>query len=241
MSLGPDPQRIREMFRGISGRYDLANSVLSLGIHRFWRRALVEWSGAHVGDRVLDCATGTGDLAIEFMKVVGSSGLVIGSDFCEEMVDLAKNKVSKLKIADPPKSFFEVADILELPYDDHQFDVVSVAFGIRNVSDPIAGLRELGRVLKPGGVLMVLEFGQVSMPLIEPLYRFYSKHLLPRVGGILTGDRAAYTYLQKSSQEFPCREEFVAWMHKSGRFDEEEFQSLTGGVAYLYKARRSVS
>ncbi len=148
---GPDARRIREMFRTISGRYDRANTVLSAGVHHLWRRRAVRWSGAKLGDAVLDCATGTGDLAVAFAKRVGPTGRVVGTDFVPEMIALAKRKASSIE--------FEVADVLALPYDDATFDIVSIAFGIRNVEDPRRGIAELARVVKPGGRVIVLELG----------------------------------------------------------------------------------
>lgn len=233
-----DSKTIKKMFSSISERYDLANSVLSFGVHHRWRKALVEWSGAHGGDRVLDCATGTGDLAIEFMKTVGSSGEVIGIDFCEEMIALAPEKAKKKISKKVPRFDFKTADVLNLPFEDKTFDIVSIAFGIRNVEDPVKALREMARVTKSGGIMMILEFGQTNLPLFEPLYEFYTKHLLPRFGGWVTGKKEAYKYLQKSSQSFPCREEFLGLMHTSRQFEQEEYQGLTGGIVYLYKARK---
>src|SRR5947199_7163351 len=138
---------VREMFASIARRYDTANEVLSLGIHKGWRRAAVHLSGAAPGQRVLDCATGTGDLALEFKRVVGPEGEVIGTDFCAEMLQSAPAKAAKAGLAVK----FAVADALALPYAEGQFDVASIAFGIRNVDDPVLCLEEMARVVKPGG------------------------------------------------------------------------------------------
>lgn len=226
----PNPEIIRSMFSKVAANYDRANSVLSVGIHHLWRKKLVKVSGAKTGDSVLDCATGTGDLAIEFKKTVGS-GEVIGTDFCKEMLEPgpAKAKAQNLDIQ------FEQADVTQLPYADNKFDVSSISFGIRNVGDPIKALQELARVVKPGGQVMVLEFGQVNIPIIGGLYNFYSEKVLPKIGGLVTGQKEAYEYLQKSSAAFPCREGFLRLMDDSGAFTAREYIPLTGGIAFIYK------
>lgn len=229
-----DPDKIRDMFRAVAPAYDRTNDVLSAGIHRLWRQKLVQLSLARVGDRVLDCATGTGDLAIEFKKRVGERGQVVGSDFCPEMLALAPQKARAANL----DILFEVADVTKLPYDSHRFDVVSIAFGVRNVSDVAAALRELGRVLKPGGRLMILEFGQPTMPLFKQAYRFYSSVLLPKIGGWVSGQAEAYDYLQKSSSVFPSGVEFVNLMNQHAQTQNNEAHSLMGGIAYIYRGTR---
>lgn len=227
----PNPEIIRNMFSKVAANYDKGNTVLSMGIHHLWRKKLVKYSGAKAGDRILDCATGTGDLAIEFKQKVGATGAVTGTDFCAEMLIPAPQK-AKDKGLDIT---FEQADVTALQYGDKQFDVTSISFGIRNVSDPVKALQEMARVTKPGGKVMVLEFGQMDMPVIGTLYNFYSQNILPKIGGMVTGQKDAYEYLQKSSAAFPCKEDFVALMKQSGAFSEMEYISLTGGIAYIYK------
>lgn len=229
----PNPEIIRSMFSKVAANYDRANSVLSMGIHHLWRKKLVRLSGAKAGDSILDCATGTGDLAIEFKRVVGSSGSVIGTDFCPEMLEPAPAKALALGM----DIHFEQADATALQYQNNQFDITSISFGIRNVRDPVLALKEMARVTKPGGRVMVLEFGQVNIPVFGPLYNFYSEKVLPKIGGLVTGQKDAYEYLQKSSAAFPCREGFLDLMRKSGSFAEGscEFHALTGGIAYIYK------
>lgn len=227
----PHPETIRQMFGKVAAGYDRANNVLSAGIHHLWRKKLVSWSGAHRGSMVLDCATGTGDLAIEFKKAVGHDGSVLGTDFCKEMLEPApaKAKSRGLDIQ------FETADVTNLPYETARFDISSISFGIRNVGDPAKGLSEMARVTRPGGSVMVLEFGQVNAPVIGPLYNWYSEKVLPMVGGWITGQKDAYEYLQKSSAAFPCREDFVRLMESTGKFEQVQFLPLTGGIAYIYK------
>lgn len=221
---GPDPARIRSMFASIASRYDRANTILSGGVHHLWRRKTVRWSGAKRGDRVLDCATGTGDLAIAFRK---AGAEVIGTDFVPEMLARA--------IAKAPDIRFEVADVTALPYADASFDVASIAFGIRNVGDPRKGIAELARVVKPGGRVMVLEFGQPRSRAFRALYDLYRKRILPRLGGAVTGKRDAYEYLETSSARFPCGEELVALMRSAAAFERIDYVPLTFGIAYLYR------
>jgi demethylmenaquinone methyltransferase/2-methoxy-6-polyprenyl-1,4-benzoquinol methylase len=224
---GPDPNRIRSMFASISTRYDRANTVLSAGVHHLWRRKAVRWSEAREGDRVLDCATGTGDLAIAFRKAVGTTGHVVGTDFVPEMLDVARTKA--------PGITFEVADVTRLPYDDASFDVASISFGIRNVNDPRQGLAEMARTLRTGGRLIVLEFGQPRSRLFGTLYAFYRRHVMPRLGGLVTGEQDAYEYLESSAGRFPCGPDFVALMREAAEFSSIEFKTLTFGIAYIYR------
>ena len=228
---GPDPETVRAMFGSIAHRYDRANTVLSGGIHHLWRRKLVRWSGASSGERVLDCATGTGDLAIAFARAVGSTGEVVGTDFSAEMLAPAPGKAARAGVG----IRFEQADVTALPYPDSSFDIASIAFGIRNVADRVAGLREMARVVRPGGRVMVLEFGQPSAPVFRPLYNLYSRKILPMIGGVVTGNRRAYDYLDKSAGTFPCGDAFVAIMQETGAFESIEWRAYTGGIAYAYR------
>ena len=221
---------VREMFASIARRYDTPNEVLSLGIHKGWRRAAVHLSGAAPGQRVLDCATGTGDLALEFKRAVGAGGEVIGTDFCAEMLESAPAKAAKAHL----QVKFAVADVLALPYPDGQFDVASIAFGIRNVDDPLLCLREMARVVKPGGCVIVLEFGQPRGP-FGALFRAYSRGVMPVVGGLLTGNRAAYEYLPRTAAAFPAGEKFLGVMRGSDAFSATEAHPLTFGTAYVYR------
>lgn len=227
---GPNPEKIRGMFGEIAGKYDLANTVLSGGIHHLWRKALVRWSMAKEGQSVLDCATGTGDLAIEFKRAVGN-GEVVGTDFCAPMLEPAPAKAEK-------EGFdikFEQADVTNLPYPTAKFDISSISFGIRNVGDPAKALTELARVVRPGGVVMILEFGQPNLPGFAQAYNFYSKKVLPKIGGWVTGRPQAYSYLQDSSAAFPCREGFAQMMKDTDRYKSVEWKTLSLGIAYMYK------
>lgn len=225
-------EKIREMFAGIAVGYDRTNTILSLGIHRLWRKKLIQVSGVEAGMNILDCATGTGDLAIAFHKAIGNKGLVVGTDFCTDMMAFAPQKV---KIGSH-NIRFEFADVMNLPYNDNTFDICSIAFGIRNVDDPQQALREMARVVKPGGIVLVLEFGQPS-GLFGSLFRLYSSKLLPMVGGIFAGNREAYQYLQQSSARFPSGTAFLQLVDTTGRFTECQSIPLTMGIAYIYRCR----
>ena len=221
---GPDPARIRTMFAAIARRYDRANTVLSAGVHHLWRRKAVRAAEVKPGDAVLDCATGTGDLAIAFRN---AGARVTGTDFVPEMLELARTKASDVT--------FEVADVTRLPYAGASFEVSSISFGIRNVGDPRKGIAEMARVVRSGGRVIVLEFGQPRSPLFGALYDWYSRVILPRLGGALTGDREAYRYLQTSSGRFPCGDDFAQLMRESAEFRSVTWTPLTFGIAYLYK------
>ncbi len=222
-------EQVRSMFASIASDYDKINSVLSFGIHHLWRNTAVKESGAKPGDRVLDCATGTGDLAITFKQTVGAEGYVLGTDFCKEMIEPAPGKAHKKSL----DIDFEVADAMNLPYEDNSFDITSIAFGIRNVDDPVQALSEMARVVKPGGRVVVLEFGQPSGLLSLP-YQIYSKYVMPAVGGFLSGNKDAYTYLPETSAKFPAAGKFIELMDKTGKFSAKRYISLSGGIAYIY-------
>lgn len=217
------------MFASIADRYDITNSVLSLGIHHLWRNKAVKLSKVSPGARVLDCATGTGDLAITFKKKVGDSGYVLGTDFCDAMIAPAPAKATKKGL----EIDFEVADAMNLPYEDNSFDVASISFGIRNVDDPLICLKEMSRVVKPGGRVVVLEFGQPKGIMSWP-YTFYSKYIIPSIGGLLTGNKEAYQYLPETSAAFPAGERFTDLMKQAGSFNSQEYHKLNGGIAYIY-------
>lgn len=232
--IGPESDKIKSIFSDVAARYDRANQVLSLGIHHLWRKKLVQWSYAKPGDQILDCATGTGDVAIAFQKHLKGQGVVTGIDFCSEMLSFAPQKAQDLGFTID----FQVADVTQLPFQDESFDIVSISFGIRNVENPLAGIQEMARVLKPGGRLLILEFGQVKWPLVNSAYSWYSKNVLPKVGGWITKKPQAYEYLQESSAEFPCGSDFIKVMKKVPALDGFEFEALNFGIAYLYKATK---
>lgn len=222
-------EKVRNMFADIADDYDRVNSILSFGVHHAWRSRTVQLSEADLGHHVLDCATGTGDLALEFKEKVGAEGYVLGTDFCKEMIAHAPEKARQHDL----KVDFEVADAMDLPYENDRFDISSIAFGIRNVDDPVQALKEMGRVVRPGGKVVVLEFGQPKGLLKYP-YELYSQHIMPAIGGWISGNREAYTYLPRTSAEFPAGDSFLALMEKSNAFTSQIAEKLTGGIAYVY-------
>jgi len=222
-------EKVRNMFADIAEDYDRVNTILSFGVHHAWRTRTVQLSGAQSGDKVLDCATGTGDLALEFKEQVGDDGYVLGTDFCKEMIEHAPDKAAEQNLVVD----FEVADAMNLPYESDRFDIASIAFGIRNVDDPVQALKEMGRVVKPGGKVVVLEFGQPKGLLKYP-YELYSQYIMPTLGGWISGNREAYTYLPRTSAKFPAGQNFIKLMKESGAFTSQMFEKLTGGIAYIY-------
>lgn len=219
---------VRKMFDEISGKYDLMNDILSFGIHRGWRKKTVRKSNAKQGGKVLDLATGTGDLAFAFKKAVGSEGQVTGLDFSPEMLAIARKKASRYN-ADV--EFIE-GDALSLPFEDNTFDISSIAFGIRNVDSNEQCLIEMARVVKPGGRVMVLEFGSPK-GFFEHFYKFYSKFVIPGLGRLFSR-QYAYHYLPETAAKYPCREDFISIMDSAGKFSGSRYYALSGGIAYLY-------
>lgn len=212
------------MFARIAHRYDVANDVLSLGVHRAWRRRLLDAVDVQPGERCLDCATGTGEVALALAR---AGGVVTGLDACEPMLVEARAKPE----ANDNGVEFVVGDVQALPFDDASFDVVTIAWGIRNVADPVLGLAEMTRVLKPGGRLGILEFGQPD-GVTGALYRLYGERVLPKLGGAVTGDVDAYAYLNMSSSTFPCGDDFLGWLRP--RCAEAHADRLFAGLAWLY-------
>jgi demethylmenaquinone methyltransferase/2-methoxy-6-polyprenyl-1,4-benzoquinol methylase len=222
-------RRVREMFARISSRYDLLNHLLSANIDKRWRRATVRKLQPLIplGARILDVACGTGDLSIEIFEQTGAE--VVGLDFCRPMLDLAKQKTQRI-------TFIE-GDALGLPFADQTFDAVFIGFGLRNLSSTETGLRELRRVLKPGGWAGLLEFSQPTARGFRAVVSFYYARILPRFGGLFSGSRSAYEYLPDSISRFP-NQEALADLMRGARFAQVSFENLTGGIAALHTGRR---
>lgn len=227
----PDPREVRCMFGRIAGRYDLLNRVLSLGIDRRWRARAVREAGPLAGRLVVDACCGTGDLSLAFAR---AGAEVVGVDFTPEMLRRAQPKAQRGEL----RGLFVHGDALRLPLDSGCADVASVAFGVRNLADPDAGLRELARVLKPGGRLLVLEFSPPPRGALGALYRLYFTRLLPWIGGFVSGDREAYRYLPRTVAAWPEAGEFQRRLEALGLV-ECGYEPLTGGIATLHWGRRA--
>ena len=225
--------QVQRMFGSIAARYDVTNTVLSGGVHHLWRKVLLEMVDPDPRARVLDVCTGTADLIPLLRKRFGT---VLGIDFCHEMLAVGQKKLS----ANTQNGSAEVlaqGDALRLPFPDQSFDLITVAFGVRNLERLSDGLKEFLRILRPQGKLLVLEFGQPKGVIFPALFRFHQRHIMPIIGGLLTGNRQAYQYLPATSQNFPCREQFMAILKDSG-FTPQRYRSLTGGIAYAYLAAK---
>lgn len=217
---------VKEMFASIAEKYDLLNNALSFGVHHLWRKKSVKLVGAKSGMKVLDCASGTGDFAIEFYN---KGCEVLATDFCEPMLKIAEKKFAERNYAIK----CEVADVTNLQFASEEFDVSSISFGIRNVPDVIKGLSEMARVVKSGGKVVILEFGWPKGA-FKYVYGFYSKYMIPIIGKIISGNNYAYDYLPETAKKFPCADDFLDVANSLGVFKNSSYVSLTLGIAYIY-------
>lgn len=229
-ALSEKGERIRAMFGSIAPRYDLLNRLLSLGIDRRWRRFAVGKIGLQGPGRVLDVATGTGDVALEIASQTTASVSIVGIDFTPEMIDLGRIKVKQSRHAE--RITMQVAPCEEIPFEEGSFDAATISFGIRNVVDRAKGLSEMRRVLRDEGKIVILEFSAPTLPVFKDLYHFYFLQVLPKIGGMFSRF-SAYQYLPDSVLEFPSREEFKGMMAQVGFKDVQHFD-LTGGIATVY-------
>jgi len=223
---GPDSRRVQQMFAGIAHRYDFLNHFLSISIDRHWRNVAV----AKVRELVpltspscLDVCSGTGDLAIALRHTLTPA--VVATDFCHPMLICAAGKESSIPNVE--------ADALTLPFRDASFDALTIAFGLRNLEDPIRGLSEFRRLLRPGGAVVILEFSKPVIPIFREAFGFYFRHVLPRLGGVISGNAHAYQYLHDSVVRFPNQKELVELMKAAG-FQNVKYRNLSGGVAALH-------
>ena len=228
LSLSRDPETVREMFGSIARRYDLANHLLSCGCDFFWRKRAAKIVSGWNSDAIVDLATGTGDLALALAAALPQSEIV-GADFSEEMLAVAKAKGLRRTIA---------ADALALPFADRSFDCVTIAFGLRNIKDSSAALREMNRVLTANGHLLVMEFSIPSMSILRAIYRFYLHRVMPIFGAFLTQKKTAYDYLGDSIEEFPGGEALLRLIEANG-FRDAAAEPLTGGIVTIYTATKT--
>ena len=222
--------RVEAMFDSIAARYDLANTVLSFGIHHLWRRKGLSMLRDDREGAVLDLCTGTGDMLPHLAKKYGQ---VTGADFSRQMLSLAEVRSRGRETISGEPIRIRSADALDLPFEEDSFDSCTIVFGVRNFQDTAAGLKEVQRVLKSNGSLMVIEFGQPDGIIFGPLYRFYSRFIMPILGGLVTGNKEAYTYLPETAKDFPSGEGFAALAEEVG-FTTIKTAPLTFGIAWIY-------
>ena len=220
--------KVRGVFDSVAQKYDIMNDVMSMGLHRVWKAYTVAVANLKEGDRVLDIAGGTGDLSRAFAKKVGRSGMVVHTDINEAMLRVGRDRLLDEGLALPTN----LCDAEKLPYPDGSFDLVSVAFGLRNMTHKDVALAEMCRVLRPGGRLLVLEFSKVAAPLAKP-YDWYSFNLLPRMGQLIAGDAESYRYLAESIRMHPDAETLKGMMKVAG-FGHVDVHRLTAGVVALH-------
>jgi len=221
-------RHVKGVFDSVAPKYDLMNDLMSMGLHRLWKAYTVMVANVHEGDRVLDIAGGTGDLSLAFARKVGRSGTVVHTDINEAMLRTGRDRLLDQGLALPTL----VCDAEKLPFADNQFDLVSVAFGLRNMTHKDAALAQMCRVLKPGGKLLVLEFSRVAKPL-EKAYDWYSFKILPKLGEWVAGDSASYQYLAESIRMHPDQQALKALMKANG-FGHVDYHNMTGGLVALH-------
>lgn len=220
------------VFHSVASRYDLMNDLMSAGIHRLWKRFTIELSGVRAGHSVLDIAGGTGDLAAKFAEIVGAEGLVVLADINDSMLNVGRDKLIDNGLLEGLT--FAQADAQYLPFADNSFDCITIAFGLRNVTDKSLALSSMLRVLKPGGRLLVLEFSKPTNPLLGKVYDAYSFNVLPRLGQLIAGDAESYQYLAESIRVHPDQETLKDVMSDAG-FEQCEFFNMTGGIVALHR------
>lgn len=222
---------VHDVFESVAGKYDLMNDLMSFGVHRLWKRHFIAISNIHPGQRVLDLAGGTGDIAALLSKRVGSTGSVVLSDINEAMLEVGRQRLEDRGIVGNIE--YSLANAEKLPFADGEFDAVTIAFGLRNVTDQRAALREMYRVLKPGGRAMILEFSKVEFEGLKKIYDGYSFSILPRLGKLVADDEDSYRYLAESIRKHPGQDELADMMVEAG-FSKVTYRNLTGGIVAIH-------
>lgn len=225
-------QHVADVFHSVAAKYDLMNDLMSGGIHRLWKRFTIELSGVRKGQAVLDIAGGTGDLAAKFSKIVGETGSVVLADINDSMLKVGRDRLTDRGIAG--NIYYCQANAETLPYPDNTFDCITIAFGLRNVTDKDKALESMYRVLKPGGRLLILEFSKPKNKLLTKVYDTYSFSILPRIGKAITNDADSYQYLAESIRMHPDQETLKNMLSNAG-FSRSEYYNMTGGIVALHK------
>ncbi|AJI57769.1 ubiquinone/menaquinone biosynthesis methyltransferase family protein [Francisella philomiragia] len=224
-------KKVAGVFHSVAAKYDLMNDLMSFGIHRIWKKQTIAKTGVRKGDKVLDLAGGTGDLAYKFCQMVGSQGKVVLSDINSSMLEVGKEKLTNKGCVGNIE--YVQANAEYLPFPDNYFDCITISFGLRNVTDKAKALASMCRVLKPGGRLLVLEFSKPIVPMLSKVYDEYSFKALPFLGKIITQDAESYKYLAESIRKHPDQETLKQMMYDAG-FDNVEYQNMTGGIVALH-------
>lgn len=224
-------QRVAGVFHSVAQKYDLMNDLMSAGIHRLWKRFMLEVSGVRPGQKVLDLAAGTGDISMLFADRVGANGKVVMSDINESMLGVGRDRVIDRGYAG--RIDFVQANAEKLPFESNTFDIVSIGFGLRNVTDKDAALREMHRVLKVGGQARVLEFSEVTVDWFKPVYDFHSFKVLPKLGQLFAQDAGSYQYLAESIRKHPAQAELQGMMDAAG-FARTGFRNLSAGIVAIH-------
>lgn len=222
---------VREVFSSVAGKYDLMNDLMSLGVHRLWKRDFVANSGIRLGQSVLDLAGGTGDISALLSKRVGDRGRVVLTDINADMLELGRRRLEDRGISGNIE--YALVNAEQLPFADGEFDAVTMAFGLRNVTDKDAALREMFRVLRPGGRALILEFSTVRAAGLKKVYDRYSFDVLPLLGRLVANDPGSYRYLAESIRQHPPQEELVAMMQRAG-FSQVRFRDLSAGIVAIH-------
>lgn len=223
---------VANVFNSVAKKYDIMNDVMSFGIHRLWKRYTIDCSGVRKGMKVLDIAGGTGDLTAQFSRRVGPTGEVVLADINQAMLDVGRDKLRNMGIVDNVD--YVQANAEELPFESDRFDIITIAFGLRNVTDKQKALESMFRVLKPGGRLLVLEFSKPVPPLLSQAYDFYSFNVLPKMGQLVAGDADSYQYLAESIRMHPDQETLKGMMETAG-YEQVTYHNLTGGIVALHR------
>ena len=224
-------KKVADVFHSVAGKYDLMNDLMSGGVHRLWKKLTIEQSGARRGHTILDIAGGTGDLTMRFSRIVGPTGKVVLADINDSMLKVGRDRLMDRGVAGNVE--FVQANAECLPFPDNTFDIITIAFGLRNVTDKDAAIRSMTRVLKPGGKVMVLEFSKTDNPALTKLYDFYSFNILPKMGQLIAGDSESYKYLAESIRMHPDQETLKSMMQDAGLVNCK-YQNMTGGVVALH-------
>jgi demethylmenaquinone methyltransferase/2-methoxy-6-polyprenyl-1,4-benzoquinol methylase len=223
---------VADVFHSVAAKYDVMNDLMSFGVHRLWKRFTIDMSGVRPGNKVLDLAGGTGDLTKKFSKIVGPSGTVVLADINSSMLEVGRERLTNEGYVGNIE--YVQANAQYLPFEDNTFDIITIAFGLRNVTDKDEALRSMFRVLKPGGRLLVLEFSQTKNPLLKKAYDLYSFTALPLMGKLVTNDSESYKYLAESIRMHPDQETLKGMMEEAG-FNRVSYHNMTGGMVALHR------